>query len=144
MAKFTQDMKDIAAKADPFVLATASKNGKPNGVPIGLVKIISDDEIMLVDNFMNKTRQNIDENPTAAVTFWSMKDLYGYQFKGKARVETSGKPFDEAIRWVKDKPKPIDPKHLDLKLKAKAIVVVKVEEIYYVGANKDSSINLAK
>jgi predicted pyridoxine 5'-phosphate oxidase superfamily flavin-nucleotide-binding protein len=143
MTKFTQDMKDIAAKADPFVLATASKSGKPNGVPIGLVKIISDDEIMLVDNFMNKTRQNIDENPMVAVTFWSMKDLHGYQFKGKARVETSGKLFDEAIQWVENKPKPSDLKNLDSKPKPKAIVVVKVEEIYYVGPGKNSTRNLA-
>jgi len=143
MAKFTQDMKDIAAKADPFILATASKSGKPNGVPIGLVKIISDDEIMLVDVFMRKSRQNIDENPMVAVTFWSKEVHYGYQFKGKARVETSGKLFDEAIQWVEDKPKPSDLKPLDSKPKPKAIVVVKVNEIYYVGAGKDSSRNLA-
>lgn len=142
MAKFTQDMKDIAAKTEIFVLATANKENKPNGVPNGLAKIISDDEIMLVDNFMHKTRQNIDENPMVAVTFWSTEDTYGYQFKGKARVETSGKLFEEAARWAKEQPMP--PELEQLEHEAKAIVVVKVEEIYYVGAGKDSSINLGK
>ena len=134
MAKFTQDMKDIFAKADPLVLSTASKDGKPNGVPIGLAKITSDDEIMLADNFMNKTRQNIDKNPIVAVTCWDMDIHYGYQFKGKARVETSGKLFDEAVQLLKEVKAPFSPK---------AAVVVKVNEIYYVGANKDSSKNLA-
>jgi len=133
MTKFTQDMKDIAAKTPLFIMATATKDGKPNGVPIGLAKIISDDEIMLVDNFMNRTRQNIDENPIVAVSFWSSKDLYGYQFKGKARVETSGKLFDEAVRLIKKIKAPFFPK---------AVVVVRVNEIYYVGPGKDSSKNL--
>jgi predicted pyridoxine 5'-phosphate oxidase superfamily flavin-nucleotide-binding protein len=133
MAKITKDMKDIAAKTPTFIMATATREGKPNGVPIGLVKIISDDEIMLVDTFMNKTRRNIDENPIVAVSFWSTKDRYGYQFKGKARAETSGKLFDEATEWLKTRAP--GRKH-------KAVLVVKVNEIYYVGANKDSSKNL--
>ncbi len=133
MAKISQDMKDIAAKARPFILATASKDGKPNGVPIGMVRIISDDEVMLVDNFMHKTRQNLDENPVAAVTFWTMEDGYGYQFKGKARVETSGELLNEANHRAQEKKFPFNPK---------AVVVVKVDEIYYIGANKDSSKNL--
>jgi predicted pyridoxine 5'-phosphate oxidase superfamily flavin-nucleotide-binding protein len=41
MAKITQDMKDIVAKSKPFIVATATKDGKPNGVPIGLVKVVS-------------------------------------------------------------------------------------------------------
>ena len=134
MVKFTQDVKDIAGKAKPFIMATASKEGKPNGVPIGLGKIISDDEIMLVDNWMRKTRQNIAENPMVAVSFWSKEDRYGYQFKGKSRVEISGKLLDEAIRWLKEKGSTYHPK---------AVVVVKVDEIYYIGAGKDSSKNLA-
>lgn len=130
MAKITQDMKDIAAKAKTFIMATASKTGKPNGVPIGFTRIISDDEIMLVDIFMHKSRQNIEENPMVAVTFWSPEDRYGYQFKGKARVETSGKIFDEAIPWVHDRRPELSPR---------AAVVVKVDEIYYIGGSKDSS-----
>jgi len=131
MAKITQEMKDIAKKAKIFVMATASKEGKPNGVPIIYAKIVSDDEIMLVDNFMNKTRQNIDGNPVAAVSFWDLGVGYGYQLKGRARVETSGKLFDEASRWAIAR----SPKHNPT---PKAIVVVKVEEIYYIGHGPNS------
>ena len=131
MAKITQEMKDIAEKTPVFIVATASKEGKPNGVPIVHASIISDDEIMLVDIFMNKTRQNIDENPLVAVSFWGGKGGYGYQFKGSARVETSGKLFDEVIQWAKARA----PQHHP---PPKAIVVVKVDEIYYVGSGPDS------
>ena len=136
MVKFTQDMKDIAEKARPFIMATATKDGKPNGVPIGLVKIISDNEIMLVDNFMQKSRQNIAENPMVAVTCWSTEVPYGYQFKGKARVETSGEHFDQAVRKIREGKHPFP-------IKTKAVVIIKVDEIYYVGARNDCHINLA-
>ncbi|MFC1958268.1 pyridoxamine 5'-phosphate oxidase family protein [Chloroflexota bacterium] len=128
MAKITQDIKDIAAKARPCIMATATRDGKPNGVPIAFFKIISDDEIILADVHMQKTRQNIDENPMVAVAFWSTEVHYGYQLKGKARVETSGKILDETVRWLEEKGR-----------HPKAVVVVKVDEIYYIGGSKDST-----
>ena len=75
MVKFTQDMKNVFAKARPFILATANKNGKPNGVPIGHVKIISDDEIMLTDVAMYKTRENLAEKSLQKVLIFKMKSM---------------------------------------------------------------------
>ena len=134
MAKITQDMKNIVAKSDPFIVATTGKDGRPNGVPVGLVKVISDDEILVGDVMMNKTRQNIAENPVVSVTAWDLGVHYGYQFKGRARVETSGRFFDMAVELLKSRPG-------DLNLKVKAAIVIKLEEVYYVGM-KDTSINL--
>ena len=68
MAKITAEMREITDEAKPFVLATATKEGKPNAVPIGLAKVISDDEILLMDVAMLKTRQNIDANPLQGAT----------------------------------------------------------------------------
>ena len=134
MFRFTEDMKEVVATAvRPFIFATASKDGKPNGVPIGFVKLLSDDEFMLVDNFMQKTRQNIIENPVAAVTCWSSEVHYGYQFKGEARYEISGEVFDSAIEWVQSRGASFQPK---------GAVIVKVDEVYYVGGRKDSRKNL--
>jgi predicted pyridoxine 5'-phosphate oxidase superfamily flavin-nucleotide-binding protein len=135
MVKITRDMKDVFKKSNPFIVTTVSKGGKPNGVPVGLATIISDDEIMVVDVLMNKTRKNIAENPVVAVTAWDLGVHYGYQFKGKARVETSGKMFDKAVEFLKSRPG-------DLKLTVKAAVIVKVEEAYYIGIGKDTGINL--
>ena len=133
MAKLTQDMRDIAGKTKTYILSTASKNGIPNGVPVGLTRIISDEEIMVVDCFMQKTRQNIAENPMAAMTYWSFDDHYGYQIKGSVRVETSGEHFEEGVRWVKELGRPFTPK---------AVVLITVEDAYYIGADKDSIANL--
>lgn len=133
MAKLTQDMKDIWAKNKTFILATAGKDGKPNGVPVGMANIISDEEIMVVDNLMAKTRKNLEENPVAAITYWSPEDHYGYQVKGKIRLETSGARLDETRQKLKESGFPVTPK---------AIVILSVEEAYYIGMGKDSSKNL--
>ena len=71
MIKFTEEMKEVAEKGRPFVIATASPDGEPNAVPITFAKIVSDDEIILVDNFMRKTIQNIETNPMVSVSVWA-------------------------------------------------------------------------
>ena len=50
-----------------FALATSSKEGVPNVVPIGFLWVANDKEIWVIDNYMNKTYANIKENPVAAV-----------------------------------------------------------------------------
>ena len=133
MAALTDDMKDVFGKCRPYVLATSSRDGIPNAVPMGSVRLISDEEILIADNFMYKTRKNLEENPEAAVSFWSSEVHYGYQLKGKARVETSGELLEEQRRIMKER---------GLKFTSKAVVIITVEEAYYIGANKDSSKNL--
>jgi hypothetical protein len=133
MGVLTQDMKDIMGKANFVIFATADKGGKPNGVPIGIVRISSDDEIVLADNFMKKSRQNVEENPVASVSFWSPEDRYGYQLKGKTRIETSGKEYDKTARGMEEREIPFKPK---------AVIILTVEEAYYVGSSKDSGPNL--
>jgi predicted pyridoxine 5'-phosphate oxidase superfamily flavin-nucleotide-binding protein len=134
MVKFTREMLDTAEhKAAPFIMATADRNGKPNGVPMGVARFISDDEILIIDNLMQKTRRNLEENPWVAVSFWGKGK--GYQMKGKARVETSGKDYDETKKWLAERGAPAH-------AKCKAVVIIKVEEIYYIGANVDSTIRV--
>lgn len=121
MAKISADIKEISAKGPVWTLATVSKNGKPNVVPIAFAKVLSDDECLFVDNFMGKTRKNIEENPQVAATFWDMENHKGYQIKGKATIMTTGKTFEDGVAWVKS----VMPQ-----LPAKAVVVVKVDEIF--------------
>ena len=135
MFKFTEDMEKVVDTAvKPFIFTTASKDGQPNGVPIGFARIHSDNEFMLADIFMQKPRQNINENPVAAVTCWNSEIHYGYQFKGKAHSETSGEVFDSAVEWAKNRGFPTKPK---------GVVILEVDEVYYIGSSKDSTKNLA-
>jgi predicted pyridoxine 5'-phosphate oxidase superfamily flavin-nucleotide-binding protein len=133
MAKLTAEMKETAAEAKVFVLATATKEGKPNAVPITFAKVLSDEEILLMDNFMQKTVKNIEVNPSVSVSVWA-SGKGGYQFKGNARIETSGKVFDEGVQWVQSRAPKLNPK---------GAVIVKVDEIYITTGGPDAGKRVA-
>jgi len=121
MARITEEIKEIAAKTQGFAVATTTKDGEPHVIPVGFGKVLSDDELLLVDVFMKKTLENLKANPKVAVSLWDMGSLKGYELKGTARVETSGKVFDEGAKMVKS---------LMPQLSAKGAVIVKVDSIY--------------
>jgi hypothetical protein len=129
MAKITEEMKEVIQEAKVFAVATASKDGEPNVVPIAFGKMLSEDEILLVDNFMKKTMENLNTNPKVAVSVWKAGDSKGYQFKGDVRIETSGSNFDDGVKMVKAK---------EPKLNPKAVVIVEVKSIYSITPGPDA------
>lgn len=129
MAKITEEMKEVIQGAKVFAVATASKDGEPNVVPIAFGKMLSEDEILLVDNFMKKTMENLKANPKAAVSVWKAGDSKGYQFKGDVRIETSGSNFDDGVKIVKA----VEPK-----LTPRAVVIVEVKSIYSITPGPDA------
>ena len=63
-------MKEIFSKQGVFVLGTADLKGIPNVVPVGAVKILDDETILVSDQFFLKTLSNLKQNPTVAMSFW--------------------------------------------------------------------------
>ena len=134
MVKITDEMQEMIAKVKTPAIATATRDGKPNVVPITFTKVISENEILLMDNYMNKTRANIEDNHMVAISAWNLEDGMGYQFKGKARIETTGKLFEEGIQWVKSKRPQTNPK---------AAIIVKIDEIYLIGSGDNAGKRIA-
>jgi len=123
MAKMTDRMKELFEKVSPVVLATATRDGIPNAVPVGAKKIIDDETILLSDQFFNKTLDNMKKNPKVSVTFWEGHE--GYQLKGTIVIETSGKSYEETAKWIEDLGNAAG-----FPLRSKGIVILKIEEIY--------------
>ncbi|MFH1775919.1 MAG: pyridoxamine 5'-phosphate oxidase family protein [Chloroflexota bacterium] len=121
MARITDEMREVMAKAGAWALATATKDGVPNVVPIRFARAFAEDRLVLMDLFMQKTKQNIKENPRVAVSVWDFESLKGYQFKGEARFMYSGKGFIVGLGMVKDALPKVFPK---------GALIVKVESIY--------------
>jgi len=117
----TKEMMDALEK-DLVFLATASPDGVPNVVPIGFARPIDKDTILIADNYMNKTRQNLEINPLISLV---TKDATKcpFQFKGKVELFESGKYFDIVTEWGEN---------AMTKLTPKAAILMKVEEIYSV------------
>ncbi|MEN4018455.1 MAG: pyridoxamine 5'-phosphate oxidase family protein [Methanobacterium sp.] len=124
----TQEMMDAVEKDNVVFLATATKDGVPNVVPIGFARPVDEKTIMIVDNYMKKTRENLESNPKASLV---PRDATAcpYQFKGTVEIHTSGKAFDEAVDWARS---------VMSKLPAKAAILLKVEEIYSVKPGPDA------
>lgn len=129
MARITEEIKRVIGEAKVFAVATASEDGEPNVVPIAFGKVLGEDEILLVDNFMNKTMENLKTNSRAAVSVWKAGDSKGYQFKGDVRIETSGRNFEDGVKMVKAEEPELNPK---------AVVIVTVESIYSITPGPDA------
>ncbi|SFG26277.1 hypothetical protein SAMN05660649_01189 [Desulfotomaculum arcticum] len=111
MSKLIDNVKEVFNKTAIYAVATASKNGLPNVVPIHYVKLYDEeDTILLVDNFMNKTTKNLNENPWIAISVWDYDRKQAFQIKGEANIITSGKVFDDAVSWVQKTMPQLQPK----------------------------------
>jgi len=124
MVKLDKEMKEEMSKMKIFMLATASKKGIPNVVPIGMLFLQPDDEtVWIVDNFMKKTFANIEENPVASFVIWNPEGTMSYQVKGKIVIENSGKDYEKAVKIAHEKKK---------ELPAKNLMKMKITEVYSV------------
>ncbi len=122
-----EDMIDAIEK-DNLVFLSTCADDIPNVVPIGFARPLDDEKILLVDNFMKKTRENLEKNPRAALVIRDASKC-PYQFKGTVEIHTSGELFDEAVDWATS---------VMSKLSPKAAIVFKVQEIYSVQPGPDA------
>lgn len=132
----TQRMKELFLKVPAAILATSDNSAIPNAVPVGAKKIIDDETVLISDQFLNKTLNNICANPHVAITFWEGQE--GYQIKGIATIETSGQRYEDTAAWIKDLGNKIG-----FPLKSKGALIVKVEEIYGISPGPGAGKKLA-
>jgi hypothetical protein len=121
MVKLTEEMKEAFAKMKVFPVATASGDGTPNVIPIGIVELVGDDTIWLTDNFMNKTLSNLRVNPKIAIYIWGPEIKGCFQIKGVAALKSSGKEYDEMKAKINQK---------NPALPARSLVIVRITEVF--------------
>jgi predicted pyridoxine 5'-phosphate oxidase superfamily flavin-nucleotide-binding protein len=117
MAKIPDVVKKAISKQELFCVATSTVNGTPNVVYIKCLKVIDDQTILIADNYLNKTRDNILNN--GKIAFAVLNDEKGsFQIKGTARRLTEGAMYDEIQKWIPER------------LPRVAAIVMHIEEIY--------------
>ena len=124
----TDEMMDAIEKDNVVFFATSTADGVPNVVPIGFARPIDNKTIMIVDNYLNKTRKNLENNPKASLVLRDASKA-PYQFKGSVEIVESGKYFDQAVGWATSVMSQLAPK---------AAVLLKVGEIYSVQPGPDA------
>ena len=127
MVKLTDEIKESLTGTKIVFLATASKEGTPNVVPIGAFKILNDETLLISDQFFNKTLKNMKENPKIAISYWGEKG--GFQIKGSITLHTNDEVFKRDVAWMKE---------LRPNLVPKSAVIMKITEVFIVKVGPDA------
>jgi len=117
MAQLPEAVKKAISKQEVFPVATSNQDRMPNVVYIKCLKVVDDQTVLIADNYLNKTRDNILNNGKIAFAVRD-EEKGSFQIKGTAERLTEGDMFDEVQKWVSDK------------LPRVAAVVMHVEDIY--------------
>ena len=121
MVALSEEMKAAFRTMKAYPVATASKEGWPNVVPIAFVEIVDDETIWIADNYMKKTLANVQENPRVAIYIWGPETKGCFQIKGDVEIRTSGPEFEKMQFTVRSKM---------AKAPAKTLLIMKIREVY--------------
>lgn len=99
--KLDKSMAKLLKKRRIVMVASASKNGKPNASLKGIVDIEADEgNIYFLDLYSEKTKNNLSENPQVSISVADIEDFIGYQFKGVVELIDDGELFKKyAKKW---------------------------------------------
>ena len=110
-------------RVGPCILTTVDTSGKPNTIYVTCVHKRSDEQIVVADNKMHKTRQNIRDGCPVSLLYIT-KEEKAFQIKGSVSYHAAGEIYEEMKNgWLKKK------------YPGNAAVVIHVEEVYS-GAEK--------
>lgn len=73
MVTLTDEIKESLLGTKISFLATSSKRGIPNVVPIAAFRVWDDGTLLISDQFFNKTLANMKENPVIALSWWGRR-----------------------------------------------------------------------
>lgn len=94
--KLTDKIVEIILNAEGKALATSGKDGI-HVVPVSTVKVL-ENKVVLVDYFMGKTVENLQENTKVSLACWL--GLEGFQIKGDVDYLTEGELFTSIKEWA--------------------------------------------
>jgi len=101
----------------PVVFTTIDKNDNPNAIYVTSVKMLNEQNIVIADNFFEKTRANIFAGSRGAVLYIT-KEGKSYQLKGTIEYFKDGEVYEDMMKWA-------DPQYPRV-----AAALLKVEEAY--------------
>ena len=117
MSKLSEKVKETIAEIRPGIIATASKDGKPNVSAKGSFRVPDDEHVVFADISSPRTIANLKENPQVSILVVHPKSMKGCRIWGKGEIIDSGELFDQMSK-----------EFAELNLKVKHVVKIKVEE----------------
>lgn len=138
MVKVPEEARAVFDKQRVIPLATVDNKGKPNVVMVAFWWWIDDEHVAVVENFLQKTRDNLASTKWGCLVAYDMSVHKSYQVKCKAELLTSGPVFDEGKKRVEEymKKAPVE-------LPARAVWKLKVEELWFQAPGPNAGKRLA-
>ncbi len=127
MVQVTEEIKESLKSVKLAFLSTATKDGMPNVVPVGALKFLDDERLLISDQFFDKTLKNMKENPRIALAWWGEKG--GFQIKGDVTIHTDDEVFKENVEWVHSIKATINPK---------SAILCKIASVYIVEGGSEA------
>lgn len=126
MVKVPEEIKTLISKqALPnftgLPMATSDTSGTPNVIYVLSCWWSDDETLCVIDNFLNKTRKNLEANPKASFACWDQETGKSYQIKCDATVLTEGPLYEEGYKKAKA---------FNEDFPGNAVVACKVTDIY--------------
>jgi predicted pyridoxine 5'-phosphate oxidase superfamily flavin-nucleotide-binding protein len=118
MAKLTEETRKIIAECGPALVATASKQGKPNVSVKGSFRVVDDEHVVFAEGGRLYTLANLRENPQLSAIVFDPATRKGCRIWGKTEIVDSGDLFDS-----------ISAEFAARKMEVKQLVEVAVEEV---------------
>ncbi|MEE8470455.1 MAG: pyridoxamine 5'-phosphate oxidase family protein [Dehalococcoidia bacterium] len=117
MGKLSDEIKATIGEIRPGIIATASRDGKPNVSAKGSFRVLDDDHVVFADISSPRTMANLRENPQVSILVIHPKTMKGCRIWGKAEILEEGELMAQ-MREV----------FADRNLKVKHVVKITVEE----------------
>jgi len=117
MGKLPEKVKETIAEIRPGIIATASKDGKPNVSAKGSFRVLDDDHVVFADISSPRTIANLRENPNVSILVVHPKSMRGCRIWGKGEILDSGELFEQMSK-----------EFAELNLKVNHVVKITVEE----------------
>ncbi len=120
MIKINSETKKLIEE-NPLALGTIDNTYKPNVIAVACVKVVSQNQILITDNYMKQTKENLDKNNNVCLAVWD-KEWSGVKLIGSIEYFTSGK-WKEFVEKMPD----------NNGLPAKGAILVTISELIKLG-----------
>lgn len=68
----TEEVKKIIEE-NAVAFATVDEDNKPNVIGVAYLKVVSENQIIITDNYMKQTKENLEKNNNVCLAVWDKK-----------------------------------------------------------------------
>ncbi len=103
MPEIDDELKSLIEN-NVLTLTTVDNDKSPHSIAVAYVKVVDKDKILVSDNYMKETIENLKINSNVSLLMWNenwKKDCFSFELRGKAQYFTSGK-WRETVKKIQE------------------------------------------